>query len=93
MFKDDEPLLRFIHYLQEFEGGKISDQQEGKEYQEHEDNIRNHISSNLIAFEKLFDRHNRHKNKKESIKIGDYVEINIGTNKDPKLIKIGKGNE
>ena len=27
---------------------------------------------------------------KESIKIGDYVEIYIGTDKDPKLIKIGK---
>ena len=36
----------------------------------------------------MFDQQDRH-NKKEAIKIGDYMEINIGTNKDPKLIKIG----
>ena len=64
----------------------MSYQQEDKEYQEHEDNVRNHIPSSLIAFEKLFDRQDRYKNKKESIKIGDYVEINIGTHKNPKLI-------
>ena len=31
VFKDNEQLLRFIHNLQEFEGGKITYQQEGKE--------------------------------------------------------------
>ena len=92
MFKDDEQLLRFIHNIQEFEGCKISSQQEGKEYQECKDNERNHILSSLIDFENLFDRQDNHKNKKEEIKIGDYMEITIGTDKDPKLIKIGKGN-
>jgi hypothetical protein len=29
--------------------------------------------------------------KKETIKPGDYIEINIGTTEDPKMIKIGKG--
>ena len=90
VFNDDKQLLRFIHNLQEFEDCKISYQQEDKEYQEHEDNVRNHIPSSLIAFEKLFDKQDRHKNKQETIKIGDYVEINISTNKEPKLIKIGK---
>ena len=56
VFKDDEQLLRFIHNLQEFEGCKISYQQEGKEYQECEDNERNHILSSLIDFENIFDR-------------------------------------
>ena len=91
MFKVDDQLLRFIHNLQEFEDCKISYQQEGKEYQECEDNERNHILSSLIDFENLFDQQDHHKNKKEAIKIGDYIEINIGTDKDPKLIKIGKG--
>ena len=90
MFNDDKQLLRLIHNLQEFEVCKISYQHEGKEYQEQDDNVRNHIPSILTDFEKLFDRQDRHKNKKESIKIGDYMEINIGTDKDPKLIKIGK---
>ena len=70
VFKDDEQLLRFIHNLQEFEGCKISYQQEGKEYQECEDNERNRIPSSLIAFENLFDRQDHHKNKKEEIKMG-----------------------
>ena len=82
--------MRFIHNLQEYEGCKISYQQEGKEYQECEDNERNHISSSLIAFENLFDRQDHHKKQKEELKIGNYMEINIGTDKDPKLIKIGK---
>ena len=64
MFKYDEQLLRCIHNLQEFEGYKISYQQEGKEYQECKDNERNHIPSSLIAFENMFDRQDRHKNKK-----------------------------
>ena len=55
VFKDDDQLLRFIHNLQEFEGCKISYQQEGKEYQECEDNERNYISSSLIAFKNMFD--------------------------------------
>ena len=55
VFKDDEQLLTFIHNLQEFEGCKISYQQEGKEYQECEDNVTNHIPSSLIAFENIFD--------------------------------------
>ena len=64
VFKNDEQLLRFIHNLQEFEGGNISYHQEGKEYQECEDNVRNQILSSLIAFENLFDRQDHHKNKK-----------------------------
>ena len=61
VFKYDEKLLRFIHNLQEFEGCKICFQQEGKEYQECRDNVRNHIPSSLIAFENIFDRQDHHK--------------------------------
>ena len=64
VFKDDQQLLRFIRNLQEFEGYKISYQQEGKEYQECEDNERNHILSSLIAFENIFDQHDHHKKQK-----------------------------
>ena len=31
------------------------------------------------------------KKKEESIKPGEFIETNIGTDKDPKMIKIGKG--
>ena len=39
----------------------------------------------------MFDRQDRCKVKKDSLKPGDYIEVNIGNDKDPKLIKIGKG--
>jgi hypothetical protein len=32
-----------------------------------------------------------HKNKKEVMKSGDFIEINIGISEDPRMIKIGKG--
>ena len=64
VFKDDEKLLRFIHNLQEFEGCKISYQEEGKEYQECEDNEGNHIPSSLISFKNLFDPPDHHKKQK-----------------------------
>jgi hypothetical protein len=41
--------------------------------------------------EKIFDRHDMHKKKKEVIKPGSYIEVNIGTEEVPRLIKIGKG--
>jgi hypothetical protein len=40
---------------------------------------------------KIFDRHDMYKKKKETIKPGDYIEINIGTEEVPRMIKIGKG--
>jgi hypothetical protein len=41
--------------------------------------------------EKIFDRHNMYKEKKEVIKLDDYMEINIGSLGSLKLVKIGKG--
>lgn len=38
----------------------------------------------------MFDRYDMSKKKEESIKPRDFFEINIGTDKDPKMIKIGK---
>ena len=55
-----------------------------------DDLVRNHVPRGLIGLEKMFDRHDMSKKKEETIKPGDFVEINIGTDKDPKIIKIGK---
>ena len=65
-FYDDKHVLRFIHNLQEFEDCEISYKKEGKEYWEHEENVKNHILKGLISLEKLFDIQDRHKNKKET---------------------------
>ena len=53
--------------------------------------IRNPVPRGLVALEQMFDRHDMSKKKEELIKPGDFFEINIGTNKDLKMIKIGKG--
>ena len=44
-----------------------------------------------MALESLFDRHDGHKHKEQkNLKLGGYMEVNIGTDAEPKMIKIGK---
>lgn len=45
----------------------------------------------LVALEQIFNRQDMKKNKEETIKPGDYIEVNIGTSQEPRMIKIGKG--
>ena len=49
----------------------------------------NRIQKNVVEWESTFDRQDRYK-KKETIKLEDFIEINIGTDKEPRNIKIGK---
>jgi argonaute-like protein implicated in RNA metabolism and viral defense len=45
----------------------------------------------LGYFKKLFERQDGHKPKEEtSIKPGDHFEVNIGTDKEPRMVKVGK---
>ena len=45
-----------------------------------------------MSLEKAFDRKDGHKPKEESgTKPCDYLEVNIGTNEEPRMVKIGKG--
>jgi hypothetical protein len=91
VFRDDKQILRFIHNVQEFSDFKVSYKEEGKDYPEEDDSIRNPAPRGITALEKIFDRHDMHKKKKEVIKLGSYIEVNIGTKEAPRLIKIGKG--
>ena len=44
-----------------------------------------------MSLEKAFDRQDGHKPKEESrTKPCDYLEVNIGTNEEPRMVKIGK---
>ena len=87
--RDDKHILRFIHNAQEFSNFKVSYKEEGHDYVENEDQARNPIPKGIIDLEQTFDKQDRHK-KKETVKPGDYIEVNIGTKKEPKIIKIGK---
>ena len=44
-----------------------------------------------MGLEQIFDRHDGRKNSIDSMKPRDYLEINIGSDLEPKMIKIGKG--
>jgi hypothetical protein len=90
-FGDDRKILNFIHNVQEFSIFDVSYKEEGKEYIDEDDPIKNLIPRELVALEQIFDRHDMHKKKKEVIKHGNFIEINIGTSEEPGMIKIGKG--
>ena len=44
-----------------------------------------------MALENIFDRQDRKESNVEQMKPRDYIEVNIGTDQNPKIIKIGKG--
>jgi hypothetical protein len=91
VFRDDKKILRFIHNVQEFSDFNVSYKEEGKDYVEEDNPIKNPVPRGISALEKIFDRHDMYKKKKEVVKPGSYIEVNIGTKEVPRLIKIGKG--
>jgi hypothetical protein len=45
----------------------------------------------VVSSERDFDRQYGHKKKEESKKkLCDYLEVNVGTNEEPRMVKIGK---
>jgi ribonuclease HI len=90
VFRDDKQILRFIHNVQEFSDFNVSYKEEGKDYVEEDNPLKNPVPREITALEKIFDRHDMHKKKKEVVKPGSYIEVNIGTEEVPRLIKIGK---
>jgi hypothetical protein len=91
VFKDDEQVLRFIHNVKEFSDFNVIYKEEGKEYVEEDNLIKNPVPKGITSLEDIFERHDMYKKKKETIKPGSYIEINIGTEEVPRFIKIGKG--
>jgi hypothetical protein len=56
-----------------------------------DDNKLNPVPRRLIAQEKIFDRQDGHKRKEESKeKPCDHLEVNIGSDKEPRMVKVGK---
>ena len=86
-FRDDEQIFNNIHNIEEFSKFNVSFQEEGKEYKGKGDQFNNLVPCGLVSLEHIFDRNDRRKNDIDSMKHGDYIEINIGTNTEPKMIK------
>ena len=91
VFKDDEQILKFINNIDEFSNFKANEQEQGKEYQEEGNQFDNPVPHGFVALENIFDRQDRRKNNIDQIKPGDYIEANIVSENEPKMIKIGKG--
>ena len=90
MFKDDCQIVNFINNMHEFSDCQINFKDEKDTDIKEEDQPMNHIPKNVIEWESTFDRQDRYK-KKETVKPTDFIKINIGTDKEPRNIKIGKG--
>ena len=91
VFHGDEQILKFIHNIEEFSNFNVIFQEEGKEYQGKGDQFDNLVPCGLVSLKHIFDRQNRRKSNIDSIKHGDYIDIDIQTNNETKMIKIGKG--
>jgi ribonuclease HI len=90
IFDDDKQVIRFLNHMQEFSEFHVNEKEEGCNYTENDNKV-NPVPRRLIAQEKLFDRQDGHKPKEETgIKPGDHFEVNIGTDKEPRMVKVGK---
>jgi hypothetical protein len=91
VFNDDKQILIFMNNLQEFSNFEVNWEEQGNEYLEIYEPKENPIPKGLISLENIFNINDMCKNKKEIVKPSDYIELNIGSDQDPRMIKIGKG--
>jgi hypothetical protein len=90
IFDDDKQVIRFLNQIQEFSEFHVNEKEEGCNYTENENKV-NPVPRRLIAQERLFDRQDGHKHKDESgTKPFDHFEVNIGINKEPRMVKVDK---
>jgi len=84
VFNDEKQVIRFLNSLDEFEDFWIDF--------EEDEHIINPSPRNVVALEHHFDRHDATKLREENkMDLGEYLEINIGTSENPKMVKIGRG--
>ena len=90
IFDDDKQVIKFLNSVDEFACFHISEEEEGCYYAKESQKL-NPTPRKLVALEKAFDRQDGHKPKEESgTKPCDYLEVNIGTNEEPRMVNIGK---
>jgi hypothetical protein len=89
-FNDDEQILIFINNLQEFSEFEVDWEEDRHEYMEGSEHKENPPPKGLISSEQLFNRHHIHKKKKEIIKPGDCIKMDVESYQDPRMIKIEK---
>lgn len=89
VFHDDSQIRNFLNNINEFAECDIDWKTEEDKDVEIVDLASNVIPRGVIPLERLFDRDDAYVKGKEPNKPKDYVEINIGSDCDPGIIKIG----
>ena len=91
VFNDERQVIRFLNNMEEFYDFKAGYKEEDCKYEEC-NAVSNPIPRDRVAMEQMFDRHGAVKRREDKkIDPGEFIEVNIGTPHDPKMIKIGKG--
>jgi hypothetical protein len=89
IFDDDKQVIKFLNHMQEFSEFHINEEEEGCNYIENGHKV-NPVPRGLVSQEQLFDRKYGHKHEETRIKPGNHFEFNIGTNEEPRMVKVGK---
>jgi hypothetical protein len=90
VFDDDKQMVKFLLHMHEFSDLAKSMKEEGNNYTGNDDEVKA-PPRKVVSSERDFDRQDGHKKKKETKKkLCDYLEVNIGTHEEPRLIKVGK---
>jgi ribonuclease HI len=90
VFDDDKQVIKFLTHMHDFSDFCVNDKEEGCNYIGDDDKL-NLVPRRVVAQEKSFDRQDGHKQKEESKeKLCDHLEVNIGNEQKPRMIKVGK---
>ena len=82
VFSDDGKVINFSNNMHEFDDFEISHKEEGCHNPENDQQI-NSVPRKVVSYERFFDRDDGCKKKEEkSLKNGEHIEINIGSEND-----------
>jgi hypothetical protein len=90
VFEDDDQIIRFMEKSKEITDSQINFLVDSMNLEVV--NLQNNtLPKGCIPLEDLFDRHDVVKRKKPSKQVDESLELNIGMEMDPRMVKIGKG--
>jgi hypothetical protein len=90
VFEDDKQILRFMENNREFTYSQVNFLADSMDLDVV--NLQNNtFPKGCVPLEHLFDRHDVYKGKNPKKQTDEDLEFNIGTEIDPKMVKIGKG--
>jgi ribonuclease HI len=90
VFEDDDQIIRFMENNKEFTDSQVAFLADSMDLEVI--NLQsNTLPKGCIPLENLFDRHDVFKGKRTNKQAEEALEFNIGTEMDPRMVKIGKG--